>query len=186
MPVSWGNGNDASEANNLLLLLARLRDALPRADYSLTMSLPFSRSLDLEKAAVYLDLLNLKCFNFTAATSMDKVSHDTQIWSTLGPGDTSGLSCATLVSDFVQRGVPPHKIMLAIPAFGRAYPGASQLGEHYDHRHHQSSIVPYSQFAHRVSYIKYDNYAGACTTTYLKEYGLLSFDVSRVISNSPV
>ncbi|KAL9050647.1 MAG: hypothetical protein Q9162_006506 [Coniocarpon cinnabarinum] len=160
--VAWENIQQMTDANNFILLLACLREVLPSPQFLLTASTSFNALIDLKNAAEYLDLLNVKCFDFAKSSSATRVTHTSQTYSSNGPGDADGLSCYTVIDNLVQRGVPPHKIMLGIPAFGRAYPGATRLGEVYSKENGHSKTSPYAELPISQRHVEFDHAAGAC------------------------
>ena len=58
--VAWNNINTQPDAANFILLLGDLRDRLPDSMFMLTASLHYNIHIDLEAAARFLDLVNVK------------------------------------------------------------------------------------------------------------------------------
>lgn len=116
--VAWQYPTDSLQGANLLALLAAVRLYLPEEQYLLAAALPAARSvlgtIDLQRAAVYLDVLNLMAYDLSGSRS----GHHAQLYPSSSKEDESS-SASGAVSYLLNRGFPGRKILLGIPVFGR-------------------------------------------------------------------
>lgn len=125
--VAWESPRHVADAANLILLLSELRERLPEGRFLLTASFYHNRFVDLRNTVPYLDLVNVKCFDFGIPDWSKTVRHNSQMNPSDAPGG-AGISCYEVISFYQNNGVPLNKVMFGIPAFGRGWPGASQMG----------------------------------------------------------
>lgn len=101
---------------------------LPEDHYLLTTALPAARSvlgtIDLRRAAAYLDVLNLMAYDLPGSRS----GHHAQLYPSSSKED-DGSSASGAVSYLLAKGFPGRKILLGIPVFGRKGSSSSSAGE---------------------------------------------------------
>lgn len=130
--VDWEHPSDARQGHNFVLLLEALRRYLP-APYILTSALPAGewalQHISLSDAARYLDFINLMTYDFSGSWA-DSSGHHAQLYAPRSPhNDAAATSCASAVTYVRATGVPAHKIILGIPAYGRSFLGCSDVGQ---------------------------------------------------------
>lgn len=119
-----------------MYLLAALRNVLQAPYYTITSALPAGewalRNINLAAAATYLDFINLMTYDFSGPW-VDRAGHQAQLYSPKHPhSDAARLSCGSAVQYVtVAAGVPPAKVLMGVPAYGRSFLGASAPGHAY-------------------------------------------------------
>ncbi|KAJ2719137.1 hypothetical protein GGI07_005402 [Coemansia sp. Benny D115] len=124
-----GNAHSPHDAENYLRLLHELRQHLdaerapPRfGRYEITIATSAApavyRHLNLAAIAHAVDAINIMAYDYAGPWSAS-TAHQQNLF---GPaaGD-SGLSGNATVSDYLRRGVPPHKINLGVGFYGRGF-----------------------------------------------------------------
>ncbi|KAH7123670.1 class V chitinase-like protein [Dendryphion nanum] len=134
--IDWEHPTDSSQGEDYVKLLEVLREHLPAPRYTLSSALPAGewalRHIDLEKASRYLDLVNLMSYDFSGPW-VPKCGHQAQLFTPQRPHCAeAAISCHSAVSYMVQKRVPPNKIVLGIPAYGRSFTGSRGVGDSYD------------------------------------------------------
>ena len=125
MPVDWEHPSDAKQGQDFIALLAVVRDQLPSGQYKLTTALPCAEwalcHIDIRKADEYLDLMNVKAYDFTTAA---RAGYHAQLYPAQ-PGEGSGASGVTYL---MNNGFPASKILLGVPCYGHSFLGATAAG----------------------------------------------------------
>jgi chitinase len=117
-------------------LLSLLRRVLPAPRYIITSALPAGewalRNINLAAAAAHLDLINLMTYDFSGPWT-PLAGHHSQLHAPPagGPQQQATVSGRIAVDYLVGQGVPPGKILLGVPAYGRSFLGASARGQAY-------------------------------------------------------
>lgn len=140
-----GNVYRAEDKENFTLLLKESREALDalgdEKDYLLTIAAgaqpDYVEATNMDEAARYLDMVNLMTYDFTGEWDPRTGHH-----SGLFPSDhiDKGNSTVEAVERFKEAGVPPEKLVVGVPFYGRGWKdvepvnnGLGQPGE--GHRH---------------------------------------------------
>ncbi|KAI7877686.1 chitinase [Lichtheimia hyalospora FSU 10163] len=131
--IDWEYPKDPQEAFNFVHLLYELRIALDRYQQSLgqtneprlllTLAVACGpsnyRLLRLREMEPYVDLFYLMAYDFAGSWD-SQTGHQ----SAMHGGALNGHQAVT---DYMQAGVPPHKLVLGIPVYGRAFSNTSGL-----------------------------------------------------------
>ncbi|PGH07225.1 hypothetical protein AJ79_06329 [Helicocarpus griseus UAMH5409] len=145
--INWEHPSTPHQGSDYLNLLIRLRLQFPSPTYLLTTALPAGewalRNINLSWAHHYLDHINLMAYDFSGPWTTHS-GHQAQLFTAPPPSiqgqgtSSSDASCAAApscqagVSYVLAQGVPAKKILLGIPVYGRAFPGASGVGQPYE------------------------------------------------------
>ncbi|CAO3652821.1 unnamed protein product [Cunninghamella blakesleeana] len=136
--IDWEFPKNEKEALDYVYLLYEIRLALdayqqqlnqtnqPRLTLSVAVPCGAShyRILKLREMAPYVDLFYLMAYDFAGPWD-SCTGHQSALY---GPGNT----CHQAVSDYMASGVPPHKIVLGLPVYGRGFSNTSgQCGHPY-------------------------------------------------------
>lgn len=142
----WQYPTDNLQGAHFLALLAAVRMYLPEEQYLLTTALPASRAvlgtIDLRRAAEYLDLLNLMAYDLYGPWK-SRSGHHAQLYPSSSKEDESS-SGSYAVSYLLSQGFPAKKILFGIPLFGRYFPGVTGPGHRFG-RPSGDGTVDYSQ-----------------------------------------
>ncbi|KAG0133164.1 glycoside hydrolase [Tuber indicum] len=133
--IDWEHPSDHKQGHNYIALLAAIRQHLPSPHYVLTSALPAGewalRNIDLCNAHQYLDYINLMTYDFSGPW-VPQSGHHAQLFSPRHPhNEAARLSADSAVSYVTSKSVPPSKILLGIPAYGRSFLGCHNPGQKY-------------------------------------------------------
>ncbi|KAH0544461.1 hypothetical protein FGG08_001358 [Glutinoglossum americanum] len=135
LDIDWEHPSDSQQGVNYIFLLDAVRRYLPAPHYILTSALPAGEwaleNINLSVAHHYLDYINLMTYDFSGPW-VDTCGHHAQLYSPALPhSDAARLSCDSAVTYLRNVGVPPSKIVLGIPAFGRSFLGVDRVTRKY-------------------------------------------------------
>lgn len=145
--VDWEHPNGVRQCRDYISLLAKMRTYFPTPRYICTSAIPGHdwayRQLNVLHASQYLDLINLMCYDFTTNMSA-QTGHQAQL-------DRSNLPCTPLnapsgkaaVTHLRTSGVPGHKILLGIPAYGRCFRGTTGVDQPFTRYVANERVIPY-------------------------------------------
>ncbi|RAL02375.1 glycoside hydrolase family 18 protein [Aspergillus ibericus CBS 121593] len=158
--VDWEYPSDPQEGSDYIRLLARLREALPTPRYVLASCLPAGpwalRNIDLAKAQLYLDLINLMAYDFSGPWE-SQTGHQAQLFSK----HPSATSCQNAVSYVLSQGVDPKKLLLGVPAYGRSFLGSNGVGQRYVGCGGEDGVFDYSELPRPGAKEHHDSSVGA-------------------------
>jgi chitinase len=125
----YGNTFRPDDRENFTALMSGLRAALDQAGsargrrYLLTFAAgafpEFLAHVEMEKVQAVVDYVNLMAYDFREAEGDAQTGHHAALY--LDPGDPKRLSADGGVRDFVGAGVPPEKLVLGVPFYGRVW-----------------------------------------------------------------
>ena len=133
--VDWEHPADASQGRDYIALLATLRQYLPAPQYTLSSALPAGewalQHINLAHASHYLDMINLMAYDYSGPW-VKKCGHQAQLFTPHIPhSPEAAISCHSAVSYMMQQGVPRHKIVMGVPAYGRSFTGTRGIGHSF-------------------------------------------------------
>lgn len=131
--VDWEYPSGPADKVNFTLLLAALRAELDQAEledsaeYLLTIAAPAGlqniANLELDKIPQHLDWVNLMGYDFTGPW-MPTTGLNAPLYTPADdPDPGAGLSDHAAVGAYLQGGVPPDKLVLGVPFYGRSFAG---------------------------------------------------------------
>lgn len=144
--VDWEHPESVGQGHAYVQLLQFLRSALPRP-FILTSALPAGewalRNITLGQASTYLDYINLMAYDFSGPWT-DRCGHQSQLFTPKHPhSDAAKTSCQSGVQYLVSKGVPPSKILLGVPAYGRSFLGANKTGDQFTGQGGEGGVFEY-------------------------------------------
>lgn len=133
--VNWEHPSDTKQGEHYIQLLDALRASLPFSRYILTSALPAGkwalRNIDVRLASTYLDFINIMGYDFSGPWTV-KSGHQAQLFTPRNPhDDAANTSCDSGIIYCLSHGVPPDKLLLGIPVYGRSFLGAAGPGQAY-------------------------------------------------------
>ncbi|KAI9776126.1 MAG: hypothetical protein M1835_005600 [Candelina submexicana] len=133
--VDWEHPSDEVQGVNYIHLLAAIRSYIPAPRYIVTSALPAGewalRYINLGFAASYLDYINVMTYDFSGPW-VDSTGHQAQLFTPSQPHSPAAVtSCDSAVNYMRSQGVPPNKILLGIPLYGRSFLGTNNVGQLY-------------------------------------------------------
>jgi chitinase len=124
-----GNTHRPEDKQNFTALMADLRAALDKAGapkgrhYLLTFAAgagsDFVEHTEMDKVQASVDFVNLMTYDFREAGDGAEAGHHANLFPS--PRDPRGLSADRAVREFLAAGVPPEKLVLGVPFYGRAW-----------------------------------------------------------------
>lgn len=155
--VDWEHPADSKQGKDYVRLLARLREVLPAPGYVLATCLPAGqwalRNIDLNAAQKHLDMINLMAYDFAGPWEA-QTGHQAQLHGS----PTSGYSAVDYV---LSQGVPPRKIILGVPVYGRSFLGSHGPGQRYTGCGGENGVFDYRDLPRPGTQEVYDKQAGA-------------------------
>jgi len=125
----YGNTHRPEDKQNFTALMAELRTALdkkrpPRGRrYLLTFaagaSTKFLDNTEMDKVQASVDFVNLMTYDFREAEGDSLAGHHANLYP--HPADADQQSADRAVREFLAAGVPPAKLVLGVPFYGRAW-----------------------------------------------------------------
>ena len=118
-----------ADPQNFTLLLAEFRRQLDRLDkrYLLTIAAPAGHDqyalLDLDAIHPDLNYINLMAYDLHGAWEKTTNHHAALYANPLEPADTANRNIDRAVTDYLAAGVPPGKLVLGVPFYGRGWKG---------------------------------------------------------------
>ncbi|KAL1634156.1 hypothetical protein SLS56_002459 [Neofusicoccum ribis] len=131
--IDWEHPSTPAHGAAYASLLAAARAALPAPRYLLTTALPAGqwclRHVPLAAVAPLLSHLHLMAYDYAGPWTA-RAGHCAQLHAPRAPPDAfAARSGDAAVRYLVERGVPPGKIVLGVPVYGRAFAGVARAGE---------------------------------------------------------
>ncbi|TKA53271.1 Endochitinase B1 [Cryomyces minteri] len=147
LDIDWEYPKDDGEARNCVLLLEETREALEayarsishdhhhHPHFLLTVACPAGvqnyEKLHLKAMDRYLDFWNLMAYDY--AGSWDHCAgHQANVHSSRSNAQSTPFSTSRAVKYYVDHGVPPHKIVLGMPLYGRAFQNTEGPGKPFN------------------------------------------------------
>jgi chitinase len=137
--IDWEYPQDATQAHNYVLLLEETRRAIDAYSLAhnngkrmlLTVAVPAGPSnyqkLQISQMDQYLDFWNLMAYDF--AGSWDTISgHQANIFPSTSNPSSTPFSADAAIKAYCAGGVAPHKIVLGMPLYGRAFENTNDPG----------------------------------------------------------
>jgi len=125
----YGNTHRPEDRENFTALMRECRRELNRLGkrtgklYLLTAAVgafpDFLAHTEMGKTARYLDLVNLMTYDFAEAEADPLTTHHACLQ--VNPKAPKPLGAAPMVEAFIKAGVPPEKLVLGVPFYGRAW-----------------------------------------------------------------
>ncbi|PKY04784.1 glycoside hydrolase [Aspergillus campestris IBT 28561] len=177
--IDWEHPSDPQQGQDYVRLLARLREGLPTPRYVLATCLPAGqwalRNIDLGKASLYVDLLNIMAYDF-AGPWANETGHQAQLY-----GRSNGaISCQSSVNYVLHQGVDPKKLLLGVPAYGRSFLGSSNTGQRYAGCGGEDGVFDYSDLPRPGAKEHHDDKAGAAWCSG-GDGGFVTYDTPRTV-----
>ena len=126
-----GNPHRPEDKENFTALMADLRAALDREGarrgrhllltFAAGASQDFLAHTEMAKVQAVVDFVNLMTYDFRVAAPGEPAGHHANLYP--NPADPRQHSADGAVRDFLAAGVPPSKLVLGVPFYGRAWEG---------------------------------------------------------------
>lgn len=125
-----GNGRSPDDGHNYLLLLQELRSYFDQLDpqtmrfgrYEISIATSAApsvyRHLDLAAIGAAVDHINIMTYDYAGPWSSRTAHQQNLFRSSVSDSEINGHST---VDDYINRGVPPHKVVLGVGLYGRGF-----------------------------------------------------------------
>ncbi|KAJ3757935.1 glycoside hydrolase family 18 protein [Lentinula raphanica] len=190
LDVDYEYPQDEAQARGYVELLRELREALDRhamgkgagCRFLLTIAAPCGpdnyKRLRIREMDEYLDFWNMMAYDF--AGSWDTVSNHQ---ANLYPSPSTPLSVSQSISYYLSSGVPPPKLILGIPLYGRSFLQSSGPGSPYTgigQGSWEAGVYDYRALPLPGSHVMQDEHAKASWTYDYQTREMVSFDSEGV------
>lgn len=193
--VDWEYPASSEEGINMVLLLQRVRQELDAYatqyasgyHFELSIAAPASpqhyEKLRLAELGQVLDYINLMAYDYTG--SWGKINgHQANIYPNSQNPDSTPFSTNVAVDAFLAGGIPPAKLILGMPIYGRAFVGTYSPGTPFSsvgEGSWESGIWDYKALPRSGSTVYYDETAGATYSYDPSSYTMISYDTPDMI-----
>lgn len=165
LPVDWEHPEDKSQGEDYIQLLAALRQYLPGPRYTLTSALPAGewalQHINLHQAAYYLDFVNLMAYDYSGPW-VNKCGHQAQLFTPHSPHSAeAAISCNSAVEYMKRQGVPPNKILMGVPAYGRSFTDTRGVGHAFSGQAGEEGTFEYRDLPRPGAEEHVDEHVGA-------------------------
>ncbi|KAG7408133.1 Chitinase 1 [Fusarium oxysporum f. sp. raphani] len=138
--IDWEYPASDEDAANMVLLLQAVRDELdayaskhaPGYHFQLTIAAPAGSShynkLRLADLGRIVDYINLMAYDYAGSWS-SVAGHSANLYANTDIPQSTPFNTDDAVKAYLDAGVPSHKLILGMPAYGRSFIGASGMGE---------------------------------------------------------
>jgi len=195
LDIDWEYPATAAQATDMVLLLAAVRRALD--GYASANALPYHFLLTVASPAGpsnydtmhlammdrYLDHWNLMAYDY-AGTFSDVSGHQANLIPNRQNPAATPFSTSRAVADYISAGIPPAKIILGMPLYGRAFTGTSGPGLPYSgvgDGSWEKGIWDFKDLPRPGAKEKYDGSAGASYSYEEQDKVLVSYDNKREV-----
>lgn len=193
--VDWEYPADATEAENMVLLLQRVRQELDSYSaehagghhFELSIAAPAGPQhfelLKLAELGEVLDHVNLMAYDYAGSFS-DFAGHQANIYPSEDNPDSTPFSTQVAVDAYIAGGVPAEKLILGMPIYGRAFTQTDGPGTAFNgvgEGSWENGIWDYKELPLNGAEVQYDEAIGATWTYDAASRTMVSFDTPDMI-----
>ncbi|SPQ24013.1 40830987-2b5f-4589-8087-17ce7264b463 [Thermothielavioides terrestris] len=194
--IDWEYPADATQAQNFVQLLQAVRSALddyaaqyaPGYHFLLTIASPAGPAnyghLPLGDIANVVDFFNLMAYDYAGSWS-NTSAHQANLYPNPSAPDTTPFSTSAAINDYIAAGVPPAKIILGMPIYGRSFDGTAGLGQPYTsvgQGSWEAGVWDYKALPRTSgAQVIYDSVAGATYSYDASAQELISYDTADMV-----
>lgn len=194
--VDWEYPADATQANNMILLLQAVRNELDAyaAQYAkghhfeLSIAAPAGAEhygvLRLAELGKVLDHINLMAYDFAGSWS-NYTGHDANLYPNPQNPNSTPFSTDVAVQAYINGGVPANKIVLGMPIYGRSFQQTKGIGQPFNgigSGSWENGIWDYKVLPKPGAALKYDDVSKGYYTYDPNTKELISFDTPDMIN----
>nr|P32470.2 RecName: Full=Chitinase 1; Flags: Precursor [Aphanocladium album]CAA45468.1 chitinase [Aphanocladium album] len=194
--IDWEYPADATQAQNMVLLLQAVRSELDSyaAQYAkghhflLSIAAPAGpdnyNKLKFAELGKVLDYINLMAYDYAGSWS-NYTGHDANIYANPQNPNATPYNTDDAVQAYINGGVPANKIVLGMPIYGRSFQQTEGIGKPYNgigSGSWENGIWDYKALPKAGATVKCDDTAKGCYSYDPSTKELISFDTPAMIS----
>ncbi|KAJ4153320.1 hypothetical protein LMH87_009811 [Akanthomyces muscarius] len=194
--IDWEYPADATQAQNMVLLLQAVRDELDSyaSQYAkghhflLSIAAPAGpdnyNKLKLADLGKVLDYVNLMAYDFAGSWS-NFTGHDANMYASKDNANATPFNTNDAVQAYIKGGVPASKIVLGMPIYGRSFEKTEGIGKPYNgigSGSWENGVWDYKALPKSGATVKCDNAVVGCYSYDASTQELISFDTPAVIN----
>jgi chitinase len=194
--IDWEYPADDEQANNMVLLLQALRNKLDSYSsqyangyhFELSIAAPAGLNhiakLKLSELGQVLDYINIMAYDFAGSFS-ERSGHQANLFPSIDNPDSTPFSIDSAITAYIQGGIPPSKIILGMPIYGRAFVGTNGPGEIYSsvgEGSWENGVWDYKALPQNGASEKYDEHIGATWSYDEIKRTMISYDTTNMIT----
>jgi chitinase len=194
--IDWESPADATQAQNMVLLLQRVRQELdnyasqyaPGYHFLLTIASPAGpanyNTMKLAAMSQYLDFFNLMAYDYAGSWDTD-AGHQANLYPNPQNAAATPFSTDAAISGYVAAGVPAGKIVLGMPIYGRSFESTGGLGQPFNgvgSGSWENGVWDYKSLPKAGATEQYDSVSGATYSYDPSAQELISYDTADMVS----
>ncbi|KAJ4176057.1 Chitinase 4 [Fusarium falciforme] len=200
--IDWEYPSSGQDADNMVLLLRAVRDEMdlyatkfaPGHHFQLSIAAPAGpehySKLRLSELADILDHVNIMAYDY-AGSFGNVAGHTANLYANKDLPKSTPFNTNDAIKAYIKGGVPPEKLVLGIPIYGRSFLETPGLGEPYSGvglanpglGSWEAGIWDYSALPKEGAVINYDKKAQAYYSYNSNTRELVSFDPPEAVRN---
>lgn len=193
--VDWEYPANDVEAANMILLLQAVRAELdaysaksaPGYHFQLSIAAPAGpdhyKKLHLSALGEVLDYINLMAYDYAGSWS-NFSGHDANLYASPRNPDATPFNTNDAINAYIQGGIPPSKLVLGMPIYGRSFQKTDGIGKPYSgvgSGSWENGLWDYKVLPKAGASVQYDDVAKGYFSYDPSTKELISFDTPAMI-----
>ncbi|KAI5457543.1 glycoside hydrolase superfamily [Mariannaea sp. PMI_226] len=193
--IDWEYPANDTDASNMVLLLKAVRDELHsyakqyanNYHFQLSIAAPAGpdnyRKLHMKDIGAYVDHVNLMAYDYAGSWSQYS-GHDANLYTNVNNPHSTPFNTDDAVKAYINGGVPPQKIVLGMPIYGRAFEATSGIGQPFSGvgaGSWENGIWDYKALPKSGATVTYDSVAQGYYSYDPTAKELISFDTPEMV-----
>ncbi|KAF2121856.1 putative chitinase [Lophiotrema nucula] len=145
--IDWEYPQNPDQGDQLFLLLQEIRTAMntyantlagycgSKPHFWLSIAAPAGeanyKNMPLGKIAQVTDFINLMGYDYSGSWD-NAAGHQANLFASQSCPTCTPFNTDKVIQDYINNGVPPHKLVLGMPLYGRAFTNTKGIGQSYN------------------------------------------------------